>query len=290
MFEFETGCAPCLAHCCFVLSIVRQKKTPEEKSAARLSLGRGSQCYTEESVISVTSYDSACDEFEESVRLDRGMLYPVRTDLPLLTENGHLRVDKRSCSLPNLLSNSSARPACYPGPSDGDVSLLSACLQAEEGKRDSANLEVITEETTVENSETCESGTKLAPDEFSFRADETTQGSSFNSFTDSVHISNNGNFSSPNFHVYGCVKNASEVLVCRDTHLVPKHGQNGHLPGKARLKHAVTSLENSCGLQVVNSCDGSNEQTSSQDSPRDFSTRKPLDLSQRTAQFVQGII
>ena len=287
MVEFETGCAPCLAHCCFPLSIVRRKKTPEEKSAARLSFGRGSQCYTEESVISVTSYDSACDEFAESVRLDREMLHPVRTDLPLLTENGHLRVDKRSCSLPNLLSNSSARPACYPGPSDGDVSLLSACLQAEEGKRDSANLQVITEETTVENPETCESGPKLAPDELSLRADETTQGSSLNSFTDSVHISNS--FSSPNFHVHGCVNNASQVLVCRDTHLVPKHEQNGHLPGKARLKHAVASLENSRGLQGVNSCDGSNEQTS-QGSPRNFSTRKPLDLSQRTAQFAQGII
>ena len=125
VFEVETGCAPCLAHCCFLLSVVRQKKKPEETSAARLSFGRGSQCYTEESVISVTSYDSACDEFGESVRLDRGMLHPVRTDLPLLTVNGQLRVDKRSCSLPNLLSDSSARPSCYPSPSDEDVSLLS---------------------------------------------------------------------------------------------------------------------------------------------------------------------
>lgn len=267
----------------FFSLVVRQKKRPEEKSAGRLSLGRGSQCYTEESVISVTSYDSACDEFGESVRLDRGLLHPVRAYLPLLTENGHLRVDKRSCSLPNLLSDSSARPACYPRPSDGDVSLLSGWLQAEEGKRDSANLEIITEEVTVENPETCES------DELSLRADEATQGSSFNSFTDSVHISRNGNFSSPNFHVHGCVDNASEVLECRDTHLAPKHGQNGHLPGKVRLKHAGASTENSCDQQVVNSCDRNDKQTSSQGS-RDFSTRKPLDLSQKTAHFAQGIV
>ena len=238
----------------------------------------------------MTSYDSAYDEFGESVRLDRGMLHPVYTDLPLLTNNGHLRVDKRSCSLPNLLSDSSATPACYSGPSDGDVSLLSGLLQAEEGNRDSANLEIITEEAKVENPETFESGAKLAPDELSLRADETTHGSSFNAFTGSVHISNNCNLSSPNLHVHGCVNNASEVLVCRDTHLVPKHGQNGHLSGKSRLKHAGTSFENSCGLQVVNSCEGNNEQTSSQGSPRDFSTRKPLDLSERTSHFAQGIV
>lgn len=239
----------------------------------------------------MTSYDSAYDEFGESVRLDRGMLHPVHTDLPLLTENGHLRVDKRSCSLPNLLSDSSARPACYPGrPLDGDVSLLSDWLQADEGKRDSANLEIIAEEATVENPETCESGAKLAPDETPLQAEETTQGSIFNAFTNGVHTSNNSNLSSPNFHVHGCVNNATEVLVCRDTHLVPKHGQNGHLPGKARMKHAGTSFENSCGLQVVNSCDGNDEQTSSQSSPRDFSTRKPLDSSQRTAHFAQGIV
>ena len=290
VFEVETGCAPCLAHCCFLLSVVRQKKKPEETSAARLSFGRGSQCYTEESVISVTSYDSACDEFGESVRLDRGMLHPVRTDLPLLTVNGQLRVDKRSCSLPNLLSDSSARPSCYPSPSDEDVSLLSGWLQADEGKRDSANLEIITEETTVENPGTCESGAKEVLDELLLRADETTQGSSFSSSTDSVHISNNGNLSSPKFHEHGRVNNVSEVLVCRDTHLVPKHGQNGHLPGKARLKHTGASFENSCGLQVVNICDENDEQTSSQGSPHDFSTRKPLDLSQRTAHFSQGIV
>lgn len=288
MVELKTGCAPCLARCCFPLSIVRQKKKPEEKSAGRLSLGRGSHCYTEESVISVTSYDSAYDEFGESVRFDRGMLHPVHTELPLLTKNG-LRVDKRSCSLPNLLSDSSARPACYSGPSDGDVSLLSGLLQAEEGNRDSANLEIITEEATVENPETCESGAKLGPDELSLLADESTHGSSFNAFTDSVHISNNGNLSSVNFHVHGCVTdNASEVLVCRDTHLVP--GQNGHLPGKSRLKHAGTSFENSCGPQVVNSFDGNDEQTSSQGSPRDFSTGKPLDLSERTSHFAQEIV
>ena len=278
MVELKTGCAPCLARCCFPLSVVRQKK-PEEKSTGRLSLGRGSHCYAEESVISVTSYDSAYDEFGESVRFDRGMLHPVHTELPLLTKNGHLRVDKRSCSLPNLLSDSSARPACYSGTSDGDVSLLSGLLQAEEGNRDSANLEIITEEATVENPETCESGAKLAPDELSLRADDSTHGSSFNAFTDSVHISNNGYFSSPDFHVHGCVTdNANEVLVCRDTHLVPKYGQNGHLPGKSRLKHAGTSFENSCGLQVVDSCEGNNEQTSSHGSPLDFSTRKPLDF------------
>lgn len=290
MFELDPGCALCAAHYCFLLSVVRQKKKPQEKSTARLSLGRGSHCYTEESVISVTSYDSAYDEFGESVRLDRGMLHPVHTELPLLTGNGHLRVDKRSCSLPNLLSDCSARPASYPGPSDGDVSLLSGWLQAEEEKRDSANLEIISEEATAENPVSCDSGAKLAPDEISRQANETTQDSSFDAFTDSVHISSNGNVSSPNFHVHGCVNNTTEVHVRRDMHLVPKHRQNGHLPGKARVKHAGTGSENSCGLQVVNSCDGNDEQTSSQGSPRDVSTRKPLDLSHRTANFADGIV
>jgi len=210
------------------------------------------------------------------------MLHPVHTELPLLAKNGHLRGDKRSCSLPNLLSDSSASPACHPGPSEGEVSLLSGWLQAEEGKRDSANLEIIAEEATVENPEACESGEKLASDETPLRADETKQGSRFNAFTNGVHISNSGNVSSPNFHVHSCVNNATEVPLCRETHLVPKHGQNGHLPGKARLKHAGTGFENSCGLQVANSCDGNDEQTSTQGSPRD--------LSQRTAHFARGIV
>ena len=257
----------------FPLSVVQQKEKPQEKSAARLGLGRGSHCYPEESVISVTSYDSAYDEFGESVSLDRGMLHPVHTELhTLLTQNGHLRVDKRSCSLPNLLSDSAVRPSCCPGPSNGDVPLLSGRLEAEEGKRDSADLEIIAEEATGENPETCESGAK----EMALQAEETTQGSASNAFTDSVHISNNDNISSPNFHEHGCVNNGTEVLVCRDAHLVPEHGQNGHLPGKARLQHAGASFEN--------------EQTSSQGKPCDFSTRKPLDLTQRTAHFDQGIV
>ena len=227
----------------------------------------------------MTSYDSAYDEFGESVRLDREMLHPVHTDLQLLTEDMNLRVDKRSCSLPNLLSDSSARSACYPGPSDEDVSLLNGLLRAEEGKRDSANLEIIAEEAAVENPEICESGAKLAPDETPLGNDETTQGSRFNAFANGVHIPKNGS-----------VNNATELPVCRDTHLVPKQGQYRHLPGNARLKHAGTRFENSYGLQVVNSCDKNDEQTSSHDSPHDLSTRKPLDLSQTTAHFAQGIV
>lgn len=229
----------------FLLSLVRQKNNRQEKSAARLSLGRGSHCYTEESVISVTSYDSAYDEFGESV-----MLHPVHTEMPLLSENVHLRVDKRSCSLPNLLSDSSKGAASYPGPSDGDVSLLSGWLQAEEGKRDSANLEIISEEATPENPETCDSGATLAPCEMSLQGDKTTQG--FNSFTDSVHKSNNGDISS-NFRVHDCVNNTAEILLCRDMDLLPKHKQNGHLPGKARVKHVDVGCENGCGFHVVNS-------------------------------------
>ena len=283
LFELEPGCM-CLLF--FLLSVVRQKKKPEEKSAARLNLGRGSHCYTEESVISVTSYDSAYDEFGESVSLDRGMLHPVHTELPLLTDNGHLRVDKRSCSLPNLLSGSSAKAASCTGRSDGDGSLLSGWMQAEEEKRDSANLEIISEEVTPEHLETFDSEAKLAPDEVS-----TTQGSGLNAFTDSVHTSpKNGDVTFPNFHVQGCVNNTTETLACRDVDLLPKHTQNGHHPGKARLKHTGASFENGCRLRVVNSCDENDEQTSSQGSPRDFSTRKPLDLSQRTTHFAQGIV
>lgn len=267
----------------FLLSLVRQKNKPQEKSAARLSLGRGSHCYTEESVISVTSYDSAYDEFGESVRLDRGMLHPVHTEMPLLSENVHLRVDKRSCSLPNLLSDSSKGAASFPGSSDGDVSLLRGWLQAEEGKRDSANLEIISEEATPENPETCDSGATLASCEMSLQGDKTTQASGFNSFADSVHKSNNGDVSSSNFHVHDCVNNTAEILLCRDMDVLPKHKQNGHLPGKARLKHVDLGCENGCGFQVVNSCDGNDEQTCSQGSSRDFSSRKSLDLSQRTA-------
>lgn len=294
MFKLEPGSASkkkTLGHCCFLFSLVRQKKKPQPKSSARLSLGRGSHCYIEESVISVTSYDSAIDEFGESVRLDRGMLHPMYAVLPLLHENGHLRVDKRSCSLPNLLSDSSPRPASYPGPSEGDVSLLSGWLQTEEeGNRNSANLEIISEEAQVENLETCASGAERGPDEISIH--ETTEGSSSNAFTDRVQISSINGAAPPNFHFNGCVNNTAKVPVCRDVSLEPEHKQNGHLLGKARLKRTGTGFDNSCALQAVNNCDRSDERTSAQDSPQAgvSSTRKPLHLSHRTAHLAEGIV
>lgn len=246
-----------LGHLCFLFSPVRQKNKPQAKSSARLSLGRGSH-YTEESVISVTSYDSAYDEFGESTRLDRDMLHPV---LPLLSANGHLRVDKRSCSLPNLLSDSSPRPASYPGPSEGDVSLLSGWLQKEQGKRSSANLEIISEEAQVGNLETCDSGAERGPD--GLQSNETTEDPSSNVFTDSVQISSR-NGAASNFHFNGYVNDTAEGLACTDTSLEPGHRQNGHL-GKARLKRTGTGLENSCALEAVKGCDRNDEQASAQD-------------------------
>lgn len=238
----------------------------------------------------MTSYDSAIDEFGESVRLDRGMLHPVHAVLPLLTGNGHLRVDKRSCSLPNLVSDSSPRPASYPGPSEGDVSLLSGWLQTEEeGKRNSANLEIISEEAQVGNLETCDSGGGRGPDEISLQCNETAEDPSSNVFTDSVQISSNNGTPSLNCHFNGCVNNRAEVLVCRDVSLDPEHRQNGHLLGKARLKRTGTGFDNSCALQAVNSRDRNGEQASAQDSPRGV-TRKPLHLSHRTAHFAEGIV
>lgn len=231
----------------------------------------------------MTSYDSAYDEFGESVWLDRGMLHAVHTVLPLLTYNGHLRVDKRSCSLPNLLSDSSARPASYPGPSEGGVSLLSGWLQTEEeGKRNSANLESISEEAPAERE----------ADVNSIQGYEIAGGSSPDVFTNNdVQISSNGDATSPSFHYNGCVNNTytAEALVGRDMPRVPGHRQNGHLIGKARLKRTGTDFEKSCGLKTVNRFDV-NEQASIQDS-RQVSTGKPLHLKtqfgQRTANFAE---
>lgn len=234
----------------------------------------------------MTSYDSAYDEFGESIRLDRGMLHPVQTVLPLLTKNEHLRVDKRSCSLPNLLSDSSSRPSSYPGPSEADVSLLSGWLQTEEEHRNSANLEIISEEAQVGNQETCDSGTERWPDEISPPRNETEEYPSSITYTDSVQLSSNDDATSPSFHVNGCTNN---TVVCRDVSIEPEHRQNGHLLGKARLKRTGTGL--GCGLQSVNSCDKNDEQTCAQDSPRTVSSsRKPLFLRHITANFSEGIV
>lgn len=217
----------------------------------------------------MTSYDSAIDEFGESVRLDRGMLYAVNTVLPLLTENGHLRVDKRSCSLPNLVSDSSPRPTSYPGPSEGDMSLLSGWVQSEEGKRNSANLESITEESPARHVDSFYDGPKRGSDENSLQGSETAEGSCC------IQISRNSDVGSPDLHTNGCLNNAcaAKVLVRRNVPQWPERRQNGHFR-KTALRPTDANFANGRGLQSVNNHDENIDEDSVQDSAPGLRTGK----------------
>lgn len=271
------------------------RKKPQSKFSVRYDLGleRGSHSYPEESVVSVTSYEF--DEFGESVRLDRGMLHPGIVAPPLLTESGQNLIDKRSCSLPNLLAESPTRPCTFPGPSDGNMSLLSGWLQAQEGKQNSVPREItsVFEEKPAENPErnTYDFGGKQKCDVIYLQGCEDTEGSKSASVTNGVQSSGNVDGVSPNFHSNGYVKQRAEVHMYKDTTLAPEHKQNGHFLGKTCLKCKQTHVENcQCEVQAVTgtvtkcSCDDEDEEFS-----RDVNTGKPLlkddQLCYRTARL-----
>jgi len=238
-----------------------RKNRPQLKLSARydLSLGRGSHCYPEESVISVTSYEY--DEFDESVRLDRGMLHPALAALPLLPELSEQNLaDKRSCSLPNLLEGSPTRAKTFPGSGEGNMSLLSGWLQAQEGKQNSTprrEINSISEEKIDENRErdTYDYGEKHESDEeIHLRDNESVESTSCSAKTNCMKISSNGKATSPNFHFSGHVNKKREhadVHFYRDVPLAPEHEQNGHLLGTTRLKGTEREVEISCGSQIT---------------------------------------
>ena len=205
----------------------------------------------------MTSYDY--DEFGESVRLDRGMLHPALAALPLLMEPGPSLTDKRSCSLPNLLAESPARPVTFPGPDEGNVTLLSGWLQAQDEKPKCVPREItsISEEKPYEDTEkdSCDYGEKKDSYASYLQGDEVAEESStLTNYTNGVKSSRNGDATSPNFHCNGHVNKTAahaEVHIYRDAPLSPEHRQNGHLLGKAGLKSTETEVESGCGLQNV---------------------------------------
>lgn len=107
---------------------VNRKKKPQSKlqNLYDLNLERTSHAYPEESVVSVTSYEF--DEFVESARLERGLSPPSL--VALLHENGSNLAEKRSCSLPNLLTDLQQRTTPVRVTDDlRKTSLLNARLQ-----------------------------------------------------------------------------------------------------------------------------------------------------------------
>lgn len=253
------------------------------KYSARLSLGRASHCYPEESVISVTSYDSAIDEFAESVRLDRGILRAAHAALPLLAGNGHLRVDQRSCSLPNLLSDSTPRPTSFPGPSEGGMNLLRDRLQSEQGETDieklnSANLESIAEEEPAGNLDSYDYGRKKGSDEIYLQDSEASVDSSF------IQISRNGDFTSRDPNSNGRVSNAGKL---------PEHRQNGRVR-KTPIESMDENITNGCGLQSANNHEDTIADDFAQDSSMEFRTEKSshqnAQIYQRIARLPEGVV
>lgn len=262
------------------------------KYSARLSLGRASHCYPEESVISVTSYDSAIDEFAESVRLDRGILCAAHAALPLLAGNGHLRVDQRSCSLPNLLSDSTLRPTSFPGPSEGGMNLLRDRLQSEQGETDveklnSANLESIAEEEPAGNLDSYDYGRKIGSDEIYLQDGEAAVDSSF------IQISRNGDFTSRDPNSNGCVSNADRVRATRDVGKLPEHRQNGRVR-KTPIEPMDENITNGCGLQSANNHEDTIADDFAQDSSMEFRTEKSshqnAQIYQRIARLPEGVV
>lgn len=261
----------------------RQKKKPQMKYSARLSLGRASHCYPEESVISVTSYDSAIDEFAESVRLDRGILRAAHAALPLLAGNGHLRVDQRSCSLPNLLSDSTPRPTSFPGPSEGGMNLLRDRLQSEQGETDieklnSANLESIAEEEPAGNLDSYDYGRKKGSDEIYLQDSGASVDSSF------IQISRNGDFTSRDPNSNGRVSNAGKLS---------EHRQNGRVR-KTPIEPMDENITNGCGLQSANNHEDTIADDFAQDSSMEFRTEKSshqnAQIYQRIARLPEGVV
>jgi len=244
------------------LSAVNRKK-PQLKLSAQydLNLGRGSH-YPEESVISVTSYEF--DEFGESVRLDRGLLHPGMAALPTLTEDGQNLIDKRSCSLPNLLPELPARSSPFLSTSGDKGSVL---LQIPTEKSAARVIATICEEKPGENYMKDECIKNITCDEV--YEQDSANGAKFPS---------NGHAVAP-IHKNGCVNGRAQTY--QETHLAPEKKQNGHLLGKTRFKTSETNAEQcQCELQAVNRtkchCGNVDNQFSKQTSTQEVVSENPL--------------
>lgn len=246
-------------------STVNRKK-PQLKLSAQydLNLGRGSHNYPEESVISVTSYEF--DEFGESVRLDRGLLHPGMAALPTLTEGGQNLIDKRSCSLPNLLPELPARSSPFLSTSGENGSVF---LQIPKDKSAARVITSICEEKPVENNvkDTQECIKNI-------KCDEVCEQDSENG----AKSPSNGHAVAP-IRKNGCVKGRTQTY--QETHLAPEKTQHGHLLGKTRFKTSETNAEQcQCELQAVNRtnchCGNVDNQFSKQSSTQEVVGENPL--------------
>lgn len=247
------------------LSAVNRKK-PQLKLSAQydLSLGRGSHCYPEESVISVTSYEF--DEFGESARLDRGLLHPGMAALPILTEGGQNRIDKRSCSLPNLLELP-ARSSPFVSTSGENGSVL---LQIPKEKSAAQVITSISEEKPVENN--VKDIRECIKNKNCYEMYQHEDSANVDKFPSNGHAV-------AHIHQNGCVKGTAQTY--QETYLAPEKKQNGHLLGKTRFKTSETNAEQcQYDLQAVNStkchCGNVDSQFSKQTCTQEVISENPL--------------
>ena len=212
----------------------------------------------------MTSYEF--DEFGESVRLDRGLLHPGMAALPTLTEGGQNLIDKRSCSLPNLLPELPARSSPFLSTSGENGSVL---LQVPKEKFAARAITSICEEKPVENNvkDTQECIKNIKCDEVCEQ--DSANGAKFPSNGHAV----------ASIHKNGCVKGRAQTY--QETHLAPEKKQNGHLLGKTRFKTSETNAEQcQCDLQAVNRtnchCGNVDNQFSKQTSTQEVVSENPL--------------
>ncbi|XP_068716212.1 uncharacterized protein [Montipora foliosa] len=219
-----------------------------------LGLGRSSHLYPEESVVSVTSYEF--DEFGESVRLDRDVLHPLHP-VDLREVNGRNLAGKRSCSLPNLLTELPHRTNLLHVSGDVKKSLLNA--RQLESRPDSGN-RVITsssEEKLIEDcrGRSCSSREKRVTEAkvhryFKENTDEIVPSGCMTSLQ-SPSKSNNVTV---NIHVNGCADKRlddGKRFSTKDETLMPERKANGHVTSKERLKSVPeTEIKKACVIQT----------------------------------------
>lgn len=243
-----------------------RKKKPQSKlqNLYDLNLERTSHAYPEESVVSVTSYEF--DEFVEGARLERCLSPPSL--VALLHENGSNLAEKRSCSLPNLLTDLQQRTTPVRVTDDlRKTSLLNARLQKGRPAPGLRVMAAISERNPNEMYRS-RSHSNIEQRVIEPEISEEEQERSERRVNDSM-----ANLESPvNGHLTahahnGYADNRRDLTVehlINDPLLTPELKTNRHAIGTARLKNQTpTEIEKACVKQGVNSSYEHDEATQS---------------------------
>lgn len=222
---------------------------------------RTSHAYPEESVVSVTSYEF--DEFVDSARLERGLSPPSHA--ALLHENGSDLAEKRSCSLPNLLTDLQQRTTPV-RLTDGvrKISLLNSRLQK---GRPASGLRVMAPISERNPNEIYRSRShsnieqRVTEPEVSVQEEQERNERRINGCMANLESPVNGH---PTAHTHnGSADNRPDLTVehlSKDPLLTPELKVNRHVIGTARLKSQTrTEIEKACAKQGVNSNYGHDE-------------------------------